>query len=182
MGSLESGGDLRVFVFLAILVALLAAAIWQPQRIRQRGRYHATACLLAFYLVVECVALIVFPASSMTSLMLAQSSADLMRVSADVSTSFFAMKFVAVCQYLLLATSLLTTVAAFSEPDPNSESIIWRLKNLFITPLETTREEARGTDTCLKCGGDLSPDSDSCRDCGWTWQNHQGPAGDDFDQ
>jgi len=173
-------GSLRLWVFLVVLVALFSAALFRPERILQPIRLWIAAGLLAFILLLECVAPLFFSPSLGTSLS-AGGASKWSSLASEMQVYLNAVKVIGVFQHGALAAAVLVALSTFFDratfswerPPRKSEAGAQPRTEAVQEPLRRQTAE----DACLSCGQRIPPDASECPACGWTWSNEKTGSG-----
>jgi hypothetical protein len=192
--SADLQGSLICWAFVIILMALFAAALFRPERIRQRPRFRAAAILLAVAMFLECVGPFLFPPlldvpemDGNTKRTEFPASGGVKRAEALASRMrdhLDALKVISLFQHVILAVALLIGLSAFFDATPASGQ--QPIRNIGAPPGPQMAEEQQaaprpriGEDACacLSCGMRIPPDAAQCPGCGWTWGNGGAASG-----
>lgn len=179
--NIDLQGSLGFWVFLVVLIALFSAALFRPDRIRQRPRVWVAAGLLAVILFLECVG----PLFSSSSLRVSQTAGGAMRVDLQASGMqdyLTAVKVIGVVQHGLLAVAVLIALSAFFEGtaasgDRSTRRAEARSRPRMAEERQPAPRQRTEEDACLSCGQRIPPDAGKCPACGWTWESEDAASG-----
>lgn len=170
--SVDVQGGLRFWVFLVVLVSLFTAALFRPERIRQRARVWIAAGLLAFVLFLECMAPLFFATPQGGSPFRGE-AIQVDSLESGLQVYLTAVKVIAVLQHGALAVAVLIGLSAFFDaPVASGEQPVRRVEAGPRPRTEEVRQPTprlRGAEgACLSCGQRIPPDVAKCPACGWT--------------
>lgn len=188
--SMEFPEKFGLCAFLVVLIALFAAALFRPERIRQRQRFLAAGAFLAVVLLLEGIGPFFFTVPDAVSRSMSKEvPLPPALVWSEVEQARQRSKILLLLQESALAAALFAALSAFFQEISVSEER-YRSGSPFSQPPVKEHGPTPGADrprsdempakpkavpedTCLSCGQRIPPSATACPACGWTWDSEK---------